>query len=43
MLDSRWIDKQAWTMTPYVQYRRDGLTYLHWVSGSCSTRIPPNP
>jgi hypothetical protein len=33
MLDGRWIDEQLGTWTALVQYRRDGLTYLHWVSG----------
>jgi hypothetical protein len=33
MLDWRWLDKQERTWTALVQYRRDGLTYLHWVSG----------
>jgi len=33
MLHWRWGDKQAGTWTALVQYRRDGLMYLHWVSG----------
>jgi hypothetical protein len=33
LLDWRWVDKPAGTWTALVQYRRDGLTYLHWVSG----------
>jgi hypothetical protein len=32
-LDGRWLDEAAGTWTALVQYRRDGLTYLHWVSG----------
>jgi hypothetical protein len=32
MLDWRWVDKQAGTWTAIVQYRREGLTYLHWAS-----------
>jgi len=33
LLDWRWLDKAAGTWTALVQYRREGLTYLHWVSG----------
>ena len=33
LLDWRGVDKPAGTWTALVQYVRDGLTYLHWVSG----------
>ncbi|MEI6363886.1 MAG: hypothetical protein WCP95_17355 [Actinomycetes bacterium] len=33
MLEWRWVDKPTGTWTALVQYPRDGLTYLHWVSG----------
>ena len=33
MLDWRWVNTQQGTWTAMVQYRREGLTYLHWVSG----------
>ena len=33
ILDWRWFDRGEGTWTALVQYRRDGLTYLHWVSG----------
>lgn len=33
LLDWRWVDKPEGTWTALVQYRREGLTYLHWVSG----------
>jgi hypothetical protein len=43
MLDWRWIDKRASTWTALVQYRRDGLTYLHWVSGELLDVDPAEP
>jgi hypothetical protein len=42
MLDWRWVDRQAGTCTALVQYRRDGLTYLHWVSGELLDVQPEN-
>ena len=33
MLDWRWSNREAQTWTALVRYQRDGLTYLHWVSG----------
>jgi hypothetical protein len=33
LLAWRWLDPGAGLWTGLVQYRRDGLTYLHWVSG----------
>lgn len=33
LLDWRWVDKSMGTWMALAQYWREGLTYLHWVSG----------
>lgn len=49
MLGWRRTDKQAGMWTALVPYRRDGLTYSHWVSGHLlevepeQTAIPSRP
>jgi hypothetical protein len=43
MLDWRCVDKRTGTWTAYVQYRRDGLTYSHWLCSELHDVDPAEP